>query len=343
MVPRCSARVSERNDTKEQSGFEQVTEVPVHVLNTYSGLWQLETWLRTMVYVELRALLGDDWAKGLNPSSNSFQADKSLTHMPTPEMNALSYAQLSKLTGLIASHWDCFSVYLPPKDLWDAKLREVAQIRHRVAHFRVGHVDDLPRLKQFLRDIDKGFWTFCTSYNDMNAVIPQESDPIAKHFLPFDPLPWVEVEEKTWAQVGFRDKSLVVGLSVRSQRRPWCREPLEAGKPGHLYDFYMFAQDGRTFDLPYLLERTRSQHHHLVHLCFDDLDHSVRFTVPAILGEATIKEIVQSWYDAAVGACRRSPLRPPADLVDRWPEYVIGSSNPLTFLAPSMPCSFFGV
>lgn len=56
-----------------------------------------------------------------------------------------------------------------------------------------------------------------------------------------------------------------------------------------------------------------------------------------------IKEIVQSWYDAAVSACRRSPLRPPADLADRWPEYVIGSSNPLTFLAPSMPCSFFGV
>lgn len=79
--------MSEGNDTKEQSGFEQVPEVPVPVLNTYSRLWQLETWLRNMVYVELRALLGDDWAKGLNPSSNSFQADKSLTHMPTPEMN----------------------------------------------------------------------------------------------------------------------------------------------------------------------------------------------------------------------------------------------------------------
>lgn len=145
---------------------------------------------------------------------------------------------------------------------------------------------DLPRLKQFLRDIDKGVWTFCTSYNNMNAVIPQENDPIAKHFLPLDPLPWVEVEEKTWAQVGFRDKSLVVGLSVRSQRRPWCREPLEAGKPGHFYDFHMFAQDGRTFDLAYLLEQTHSRHHHLVYLCLDDMDHSVRFTVPAILGDA---------------------------------------------------------
>lgn len=100
--------MSDDNDAEKQRAFEQVPEVPVHVLNTYSRLWQLETWLRTMVYVELRALLGDDWATGLSPSSISFQADKSLSHMPTPEMNALSYAQLSKLTQLIASNWDCF-------------------------------------------------------------------------------------------------------------------------------------------------------------------------------------------------------------------------------------------
>lgn len=30
-------------------------------------LWQIQTWLRTMVYVELRALRGDDWGKDRNP------------------------------------------------------------------------------------------------------------------------------------------------------------------------------------------------------------------------------------------------------------------------------------
>lgn len=333
--------MAEEVESSEGSGFEQLPDVPMHVINTYSRLWQLETWLRTMVYVELRALLGDDWAKGLNPNSGSFQADKSLTHMPTTEMNALSYAQLSKLTDLIAANWDCFAVYLPPRDLWEAKLKEVAQIRHRVAHFRVGHVDDLPRLQQFLRDIDKGFWTFCTSYNDMNAIIPQDTDAVAKHFLPLDPLPWVEIEEKTWAQVGFRDKSLPVGLSVRSQRRPWCHAPLEPGKPGHLYDFYMFAQDGRAFDLPNLLARTRTRHQHLVHLCLDNMDNAIRFTIPSVLGAAEIIDITQFIYDEAIYACRRSPLPPPTELADAWPEYVIGVSNPLTFLAPDMPCAFF--
>lgn len=130
--------------------FEPVADVPTQVLNTYARLWQLETWLRAMVYVELRALLGDDWVAGLNPASGSFQADKSLTHMPTPEMNALSYAQLAKLLELVHRHWDCFAGYLPPKPLWAAKMEEVSQIRHRVAHFRVGHADDLARVKQIL-------------------------------------------------------------------------------------------------------------------------------------------------------------------------------------------------
>lgn len=82
-------RTSEASEG-ETSGYEALADVPVQMVNTYARLWQLETWLRTMVYVELRALLGDDWAVGLNANSSSFQADKSLTHMPTAEMNALS-------------------------------------------------------------------------------------------------------------------------------------------------------------------------------------------------------------------------------------------------------------
>jgi len=30
-------------------------------------------------------------------------------------------------------------------------------------------------------------------------------------------------------------------------------------------------------------------------------------------------------------------------LADRWPEYVLGPKNPLCFLSPDMPCSFFTV
>jgi hypothetical protein len=55
-----------------------------------------------MVYVELRALRGDQWEEGLPSTSNSFEADKRLTHMPTPETDSLSYAQLSTLKKVIS-------------------------------------------------------------------------------------------------------------------------------------------------------------------------------------------------------------------------------------------------
>ncbi|MBK3745438.1 hypothetical protein G3A39_40450 [Paraburkholderia aspalathi] len=329
------------------SGFLPLSDVPMQVINTYARLWQLETWLRTMVYVELRALLGDDWGKGLNANSWALQADKALTHMPTAEMNALSYSQLSKLISLIDAHWDCFEIYLPPKPIWTAKLQEIAQVRHRVAHFRVGHADDLARLQQFLRDIDMGFWRFCTSYNDANPVLPQSIDPVTAHFLPLDPLPWVEFEEKKWAQIGVRDKSLPVGLRVRVQRRPWAREPLKSGTAGHLYDFYMFAQNGRGFEMMRLLDRTQPLHKHLVHLCLDSDVASIRFTIPSLLGCNAIIAIVEAFHDAAINAVwpGRDTLDPEGmkAIAATWPEYVLGPDNPLTFLGPEMDCSFFNV
>jgi hypothetical protein len=131
-----------------------------------------------------------------------------------------------------------------------------------------------------------------------------------------------------------------VGLSTRSQQR-WCPEALEDGKPGYLYDFYLFAQDGRALDLAYLLDRTRPRHKHLVHLCLDHDERSVRFTVPTVLGSTAVIEIVQFIYDTALYAARPGSSRSPDKLVDAWPEYVIGPRNPLTFLEPSMDCSFF--
>jgi hypothetical protein len=142
--------MNEATEPSQPLSDDEVPEVPKRALDTYARLWQLKTWLRRMIYVELRALLGDAWSQNL-PKTGSFDADKRLTHMPTPEMNALSYAQLSELTQLMGTHWMCLKGYLPPQDLWDAKLKEINQIRHRVAHFRRGHTDDQTRLLQFLR------------------------------------------------------------------------------------------------------------------------------------------------------------------------------------------------
>jgi hypothetical protein len=322
----------------------EVPNLPRRLLPTYARLWQLETWLRRMVYVELRSLLGDAWSQDLR-KSGSFDADKRLTHMPTPEMDALSYAQLSELTQLMGKHWKCFEKYLPPQDLWEAKLKEIKQIRHRVAHFRRGHLDDYPRLLQFLRDIDLGFWTFCTSYNNGRSILPQNNDVVTKHFLALDPLPWGEIAPNEWARVGFVDKSRPIGMTVDVGRRPWAQWSDEInGQPGFLYDFVLMAHDERKFDYPRFLDRTSGLHQHMVYVCLSHSETSARITIPAILGSAKIIEIMERVVEIAqyhVGRSR-NPIAPDPDtLAEEWPEHVLGPKNPLTFLDPEMKCTFF--
>jgi hypothetical protein len=74
----------------------------------------------------------------------------------------------------------------------------------------------------------------------------------------------------------------------------------------------------------------------------------VRVTIPALLGSAEVIRIVEQMMTAALYCLVSRSLRDSDDdsvqrLANTWPEYVLGPENPLTFLAPDMPGSFFGV
>jgi hypothetical protein len=335
---------SEKEDQPTES-VDEVHGVPKRALSTYARLWQFETWLRRMVYVELRALRGDEWNADFPLPTKSFESDKRLIHMPTPEMDALSYAQLSSLAKIIEKHWSIFQPYLPPDNIWKAKLEEISQIRHRIAHFRVGHEDDLRRLIQFLRDLDRGFWLFCTSYNDATTPLPPREDPVIAHFLHLDPFPWTEVEERQWVRIGIADPSLVVSATIEALRRPWADSTKSFdGRPGYLYDVHLHARNNRRFDYASFLQGTKRIHHHLTHLMLNGIENHVRLTVPAVLGKQHIIEIIQVCLDVGGYTVGRSHHREgqAQRLADQWPEYVLGPDNPLTFLDPGMDCSFFG-
>jgi hypothetical protein len=112
--------------------------------------------------------------------------------------------------------------------------------------------------------------------------------------------------------------------------------------PGHLYDFVLMAHQGRKFDYGGLLERSRSLHRHLVHVCLDSGVETIRLTVPAVLGSAKIIELLESFLETARSCLSRSGgLFSPEAIAGQWPEYVLGPKDPMTFLAPDMPCAFF--
>jgi len=78
--------------------YEESSKAPRDTVALYNRLWQLETWLREMVYVELRTL-ETDWEKYLPKERTEYprSKDKRLTHMAT--------AQESLLAGKRRGRW----------------------------------------------------------------------------------------------------------------------------------------------------------------------------------------------------------------------------------------------
>ena len=336
--------------------------LPPRRLATYARLWQFETWLREMVYLELRARYGDDWSSRLRGrSARARTSDERLTHMPTRERYPTSYLLLNDLLDTISRNWYLFKPYLPPKRLWGSKLEELGQIRHRVAHFRRGHTDDLKRVEQLLRDLDKGFWRFCTSYNDSCPIFPQSKDRVIREFLHLDPFPWGEVEPGTWMRLGTADPNLTMSVSIEILRRPWLKSAVPAqvaGKYGYLYNVTIGGRNNRCFDYSNFLKNTKSLHNKLCHICLTNSSDIIRVTIPTILGESSILTLLKKLVHASEYALRPGRRLPSFKqlsefteesthamdtFAQQWPEYVLGPSNPLTFLDPEMPCSFFDV
>lgn len=328
-------------------------DAPRRVVATYVRLWQLETWLRQMVYVELRAAFGNNWQQQISAlPGHTLANDLRLTHMPTPEQNPISYVTFSVLLKTIDNNWKFFEPYLPPQNLWASKLVEVSQIRNRVAHFRLGHGDDLDRVLRFLRDIDQGFWKFCTSYNREIHVLPPTRDPVVKRFYPLNQFGFAKVGKREWAMVGTTigsDAAFTVAISAI--QRPWRTNRASgriAGQEGYLYDVVITGLDRRTFDYRRYLQDTERLHGDIVHICLDALNGNVRMTMPAVLGTRQVNKTIQGLIDWVPNSLHRSSkienhTEENERLAQEWPEYVLGPSSPLSYVTSDMPVSFFSV
>ena len=168
-----------------------------------------------------------------------------------------------------------------------------------------------------------------------------------------------ETQPKHWARLGRANPNLVVSVSFNVVRRPWLKTPSTeevVGSAGYLYDVTLAARDQREFDYSRFLESTEHLHSSVCHICLENLFNAVRITVPAILGEKAVIDIVKGLVRAAHYAVRPGRSRTFEDavgepgketvvdaFVGQYPEYILGPSNPLTFLCPDQPCSFFGV
>jgi hypothetical protein len=68
----------------------------------------------------------------------------------------LSYLDVFTLFELIDRNWDLFRSSLIDQQVWDGRIVELRQIRHRISHCPRPHLDESTRIAQTLRDIEQG-------------------------------------------------------------------------------------------------------------------------------------------------------------------------------------------
>lgn len=330
------------------SELDKISGLNESSLILYARLWQLEKWLREMVYVELKTKKGRNWFN-FTKTKNTYEADKAFTYIPTADDSPLSFTTFPELIKLVQNNWDLFSEYFPPKHIWETKLEEIMHIRNRVAHFRNGHTDDISRLMQLMRDIDNGFWKFCTDYNNLQPILPPDRDPVALRYIDLDPFSFKEIAPNEWAQIGSAPQNLKYIVSIHSIRRRWTEKSATIdGTSGYIYNINILLRNNRQFDYLKFLTAASKFKADIIHIFLDTFSSTVRVTIPAIIGGENVCKIIDGLInitESSMTALRsiNSDDETVQKLSEEWPEYVIGPKNPLTFLESDMPCSFFNV
>ncbi|MFI0570903.1 MULTISPECIES: Swt1 family HEPN domain-containing protein [Streptomyces] len=294
---------------QSQSWFGPETEAALHAvvpnvmpeqsLALYARWWQLEAWLRELIYVELRALHGARWIDELRAASGRQSQDGAFSHMSTADSeNPLAYLDYSQLLPIIDIHWDQLQYALLERKSWDGRQEELKRVRHRIGHIRRPHRDDLARIEQTLRDLERGAFIACASYNRRMAPRSGKfTDPVTTG--------WIAAEHPT-AQRLIRHAEMQYGVSldVEVSRRPWATWPnsLESVK-GVLWHVDFFLRD-RAVNVSALWNATRSIRSLIVHLHVSD-PHHAGFTFSAADDAKAISDAVGLCFDAVLHASRR--------------------------------------
>ena len=264
----------------------------------YGRWWQLESWLRTLLYVELRAKIGSDWVKALPTASEKRQrGEKEFRYMATPDaQNLLAYTDASVLFDLTSAHWELFEDTLLSKNVWVGRVEELLAIRNRIGHCRRPHTDDLIRLEQTLRDLNGGAFTAISTFNNQ---WPAHKD-------------WVDAVTDGWAREQHRDASRLVKhaergydtvFELRYSRRPSVKLANEqntiSGIPGYIWHAFWYFRGGRPFRLDRFWRNLEYYHDPILLVCADDPS-SISVSFSAMENPKIVADVIGKCFDAAL-------------------------------------------
>ena len=214
----------------------------------YGRWWQLETWLRSLIYVELRAAFGSSWADKLpKDSENRQDKEQTIQHMATPDAQArLAYTDASTLFSIIDKHWELFEAALITKSSWMGRVGELSHIRNRIGHCRRPHTDDLARLEQMLRDLEGGAFCALSAFNRQWPLEADRNEPLVKS--------WVNGEHEVATRLlKHAHRQYETSFTIRWSCRPWAKQlPAKdsiSGTKGYLWHAQWYFRGDRFLDL----------------------------------------------------------------------------------------------
>ena len=260
----------------------------------YARWWQLECWLRSLTYLELRALHGCEWIEAVKAANLRLEQDAVYTHMAGPDSdNPLAYLDYSQVIELIDRFWDQTGYALLEQASWQGRQVELKRIRHRIGHMRRPHRDDLARLEQMLRDLEGGTFTALSTYNDRHVPdATTQSDAVTRGWI-------LGEHEDARRLLTHAERQYETRVRVSTSSRAWAeRSPSSiAGTPGHLWHVDFFKR-GRGIDVPALWRDVEDSEvgRLLVHLEAHDGNH-LGFTFSAVDNDAEIADAIGRAFD----------------------------------------------
>jgi hypothetical protein len=264
----------------------------------YSRWWQLESWLRSLVYVELRAEHGGAWADALPKSSESRQqGENEFRYMATPDaQDRLAYADASALFKMTLEQWRLFASSLPAKNVWMGRVDELLAIRNRIGHCRRPHFDDLARLEQTLRDLDGGAFAATATFNDQWRAKDTWTDALVDG--------WVRKRHDVAGRlIQHAERQYETSFELRYSRRPWTKAPgpeqTISGVPGYIWHAFWYFKGGRPFDLGKFWRDIEGCRELILFVCADDPS-SISVSFAAMDDPKTIADIIGLCFDAAL-------------------------------------------
>lgn len=323
--------------------------VPPGALALYGRWWQFETWLRELLYVELKAAFGGAW-EGELPDRMRRQAisDRRHAYMSSPDGGvSLAYLDAGDLFDLIERHWALVSHgLLDDQDVWRGRVRELQKIRRRIAHCRRPHSDDIRRLEQTLRDIDPSAHAAITSFNTPSWLFlpPAHEDPVMRAWAG-------RTHPDARRLVDHVEQQYDISFRLHHSHRPWA-QPLHPEQPvtgasGYLWHatwtFHGGIWDPGGFWSDSMLDPYREL---LVFVLADPF--SVEVSLPAVSDVDDINTAISYAFEAVV-ANRHAPVGyrdRQADFDDWYARYAnrdwrLQMASPWNNINELAPCSIF--